>query len=249
MVNRLNSPSNVCMLIHGFSGGPYEVEPLARHLQEKGWDPIVPTLPGHHNELLELGSVGHQDWLSALEVEAQKAEKKAQGEFDLIGFSMGGLLSAYLANRFRIRRLVLLNAAVYYVSPVRFIKHTWRRINERNYEDFRRIKKIPWSATLEFLKLVKLLKPEFSRIQAPTLIIQGRQDPIIHPYSGGYIAAQVKAEKELVFFPKSKHMICWEEECELLFWKVHQFLNQTRKPEHKLGSNCSPSEEGDLILE
>ncbi|WP_345739448.1 hypothetical protein [Virgibacillus salarius] len=34
-----------CLVIHGYTGGPYEVEPLANYLQENtNWHVEVPTL-------------------------------------------------------------------------------------------------------------------------------------------------------------------------------------------------------------
>lgn len=223
-MEKIDKPK-VCLLIHGFTGGPYEIQPLAEYLKKQGWYTVTPTLPGHRDDLKGLGTVTQEDWVAAMESAAKQTTEAAQGEFDLVGFSMGGLLAAYLANRFPVRRLILLNSAVYYVSPVRFFKYSWERINERRFDDFSRLKKVPLSSTMEFIKTVRKLKSEYKKLEVPTLIIQGRQDPIIHPYSGGYIASQIKTKKELVFFPKSKHLICWEEDSHLLFGKVHQFLD------------------------
>ena len=42
------------LCIHGFTGGPYEVQPIADYLEKNtDWKIVVPTLPGH-GETLEL---------------------------------------------------------------------------------------------------------------------------------------------------------------------------------------------------
>ncbi len=84
-----------CLLLHGFTGGPYEVMPLAEHLREQGFHCHVPTLPGHDQGLKGLGDVTWRDWLRAAAREADRLARQF-GEIEVVGFSMGGLLSAYL---------------------------------------------------------------------------------------------------------------------------------------------------------
>ncbi len=87
-----------CLLIHGYTGGPHEVEPLAAYLREHtDWDVEVPTLPGHGVNL-ELDNVTHTAWLAAAEDALKNMQEKADKLY-LIGFSMGGMIAAYLASR------------------------------------------------------------------------------------------------------------------------------------------------------
>ncbi|WP_243633183.1 alpha/beta hydrolase [Paenibacillus xerothermodurans] len=215
-----------CLLLHGFTGGPYEVTPLADHLAELGMTCHVPVLPGHDPELRTLGQVSWRDWLEGASQEADRLTKR-HGRIDLVGFSMGGLLAAYLANRFPVRRLVLLNAAVFYFSPQRFIKDIRRRIKLRDWAFWDwKIKKTPLPATLQFVTLNRRMRPELSKIEVPTLIAQGARDPIIHPKSAIYLYQHVKGEKELHVFPNTRHMICLEPEAPIVFAAVAQFLDK-----------------------
>ncbi len=215
-----------CLLLHGFTGGPYELEPLARHLRSRGWVCSVPTLPGHGGTPGMLGKARRGDWLDAASKLARLLSERYES-IDLVGFSMGGLLAAYLTNRFPIRRLVLLNAAVIYVSPARFVRNAVRQIRTGNTEKLRAKHETPLGAIIQFMRLVNEVKPEFSRVQVPTLVVQGDSDEIVHPRSAFYIHQKLKGEKELLVLPKSPHMICYGEDAEELFGKVEQFL---RKP-------------------
>jgi carboxylesterase len=222
----VNPTHRACLLFHGFSGGPFEVEPLAVYLKQRGWSCRVPTLPGHGVKQVQPKNVQYSDWLKAAEKEA-KALFNQYGEFDLIGFSMGGLISAYLANRYPIRRLVLLNAAVIYVSPARFIKVTLEQIKQRNWSRFRKIGRTPLRNTWQFMQLVRHLKPEISNIKTPTLIIQGDRDQVIHPYSATYIERHIQGnQKKVLLFPKSMHLICLGEEAQEVFKNVYEFLKK-----------------------
>jgi carboxylesterase len=212
-----------CLMLHGFTGGPYELTPLAEHLTGLGAICHVPTLPGHDPELRNLGQVEWNDWLEAASLEAMKLTN-LYGEIDLVGFSMGGLLSAYIANRFPVRRMVLLNAAVFYFSPLRFVKDVVRRIVTDDWTGWSKFKKTPLKATRQFVKLNKQIRPELPNITVPTFIAQGGQDGIIHPRSALYLYRQLQGEKEIEFFSGSRHMICLEPGADAVFESVERFL-------------------------
>ncbi|WP_248925560.1 alpha/beta hydrolase [Paenibacillus hamazuiensis] len=212
-----------CLLLHGFTGGPFEVEPMARYLESFGCACRTPTLPGHDPELKGLKDARWHEWIQAASGEAEYLERQ-YGTFDLVGFSMGGLIAAYLANRFAVRRLVLLNAAAIYVSPGRFVRELAERTRTWKWSDWSKAKRTPLKATGQFLRLARELRPEFSLVTVPTLVVQGGLDPIVHPRSAQYIFNRLAGEKKLVTFPESKHMICLEPEAERLFELVHQFF-------------------------
>ncbi|MFP3325017.1 carboxylesterase, partial [Planococcus sp. SIMBA_160] len=58
-----------CLCIHGFTGAPYEVEPLAQYLkQTTDWTVQSITLPGHGEEL-RLKGILYQEWIATAELE------------------------------------------------------------------------------------------------------------------------------------------------------------------------------------
>ncbi|WP_274364643.1 alpha/beta hydrolase [Paenibacillus thermotolerans] len=215
--------SRACLLIHGFTGGPYEVEPLAAHLALRGADCFTPTLAGHGGPLSELRGIPRQEWLASASAEAERIAER-YGAFDCVGFSMGGLIAAYLANRYPVRKLVLLNAAVIYISPKRFLENAIEVIRNGHVEDMRIKSETPVKAVFEFMRLVRELKPEIGLVRAPTMIVQGDRDEIVHPKSAAYLDHHMNTEKELHIFPNSRHMICLGPEAKELFEKVERFL-------------------------
>ncbi|WP_239551103.1 alpha/beta hydrolase [Paenibacillus elgii] len=224
-----NHEPRVCLLLHGFTGGPFELEPLADYLRQQGYVCVLPTLPGHDAEMRMMRGVQWQDWLNAVAVEADRLSRQ-YGAIDVVGFSMGGLLSAYVANRFPVRRLVLLNAAVIYVSPGKFIRNLAQRVRIGLREPWERPKSVSLSAPVQFMKLVRYAKQqELPRISVPTLVVQGKQDQVIHPYSARYIYDRLRGEKELLYMPHSRHMICLEPEAPQLFAAVAGFLDSSNE--------------------
>ncbi|HZG85292.1 alpha/beta hydrolase [Paenibacillus sp.] len=217
------SRNRACLLLHGFTGGPYEVEPLARHLRACGWHCVAPTLPGHGESLRALKNVRYADWLAAASAAAESLIART-GPIDVVGFSMGGLLAAHIANRYPVRRVALLNAAVYYISPMRFLRNAARQVRSDGWKGLRIKRETPPSAILEFAKLVRAVRPELYRVAQPTFIAQSEQDEIVHPRSAQYIYRAVRGEKEAVLYPNSLHMICGGPDAGLLFAHIERFF-------------------------
>lgn len=224
-MKRTGEKKRACLLLHGFTGGPYEVMPLAQELASSGWHCRVPALPGHVGSASVLDGVTCDDWIQAACGEAEELEK-TYGSFDLVGFSMGGMLAVHLAARYRVQRLVLLSAAAIYVSPRRFLRE-WaekRRAKDHSVED--RIRHTPLRATWEFMKLVRRSRPDLSRVRAPSFILQGMQDHIVHPFSARYLARRLPGDTRIMYFQESKHRICLDKESQKVIEAVKGFLSE-----------------------
>ena len=54
-----------CLLVHGFTGTPQNVRPLADYLARRGLAVSAPRMPGHGTAVQDLDATGPQDWLGA----------------------------------------------------------------------------------------------------------------------------------------------------------------------------------------
>lgn len=214
-----------CLLFHGFTGGPYEVEPLARHLRERGQLCEVPMLPWNGESRQQLHASRWEDWVQAAEMHAEQMTQ-SYGSFDMVGFSMGGLLAAYLSVRYPVRKLILLNTAVIYVSPGRLLNVIRDEWKYQRKISLIKAKSTPLLATWQFTRLVRHLKPELSQINKPTLIAQSERDQVIHPQSARYIYSKVRGQRELHWHTRSDHLICLSEDAPALFRQVSAFLEK-----------------------
>ncbi len=94
------------LLVHGFSGSPYELHLLADRLVDAGYSVALPMLRGHHQSLRTLAESTWQDWLSSAEQALLGLHRRMwettqkTPQLAVIGFSMGGLLSLELARRY-----------------------------------------------------------------------------------------------------------------------------------------------------
>lgn len=225
-----------CLCIHGFTGAPYEVEPLVEFLQKRtDWRFSVPTLPGH-GEPGSLKGIRYQQWLECAEGELKNLIETCDKVY-VIGFSMGGLIASYLAANYPVDKLVLLSAAAYYINPRQLAQDIKMMMkdtltgklpeNELFLRYKRKITETPLAATVQFRRLVSYIRPMLRQVEVPTLIAQGELDGIVPPKSAEYLYRTIGAkQKKLMLIKQSNHHICHCEENAALFSQVLDFLQK-----------------------
>jgi esterase/lipase len=223
-----------CLCIHGYTGSPEEVQPLVDFLKKRtDWEFANPTLPGH-GDRLDLAGHYYQEWLATAELALLDLMKRNDRIY-IIGFSMGGMIAAYLTAKYRIDQLVLLSAAGKYVSLPQMYKDVvemafdaWKgalRSNELFVRYQRKLKQTYFFSTFEFMKCVQFTRPFLQKVLCPVLIIQGEQDGMVPREAALFLDKEIPAhEKELVFLKRSKHLICHGDDRDELCHTVLKFL-------------------------
>ncbi len=84
------------LLIHGFSGTPGELRPLAERLAEQDYSVEAPLLAGHGGSQDELTAVTWRDWITSARQALDTLRARCETVV-LVGFSMGGAITLYLA--------------------------------------------------------------------------------------------------------------------------------------------------------
>lgn len=225
-----------CLMIHGYTGSPYEISPLANHLKENtNWKIEVPTLPGHGKNL-DLRDVSHESWIETAEKELQQLMQKCDDIY-LIGFSMGGMIASYLAAKYEVEKLVLLATAGKYLSFKQIGMDMGEILADRikgeldsnkmylHYKN--KTGHVPFKANIEFMKLVRFTRRYLKKVKTPVLIAQGQQDGMVPYKTAYYLDKEITSEeKEVVFFERSKHLICLGDDKDTLNSMVLEFLNK-----------------------
>lgn len=80
------------LLIHGFTGTPYELSSLVEPLASRGWSVEVPALPGHCTHPRDLDGVRMEDWRRFV-AGRYRALRAAHRRVAVVGLSMGGVLA------------------------------------------------------------------------------------------------------------------------------------------------------------
>jgi carboxylesterase len=100
------------LVLHGFTGNPQSMRGLAVALADAGLTVELPLLPGHGTAVADMVPTRWEDWSAA--AEAAYVELAARcASVVVVGLSMGGTLSIWLAERHpEIAGLVLVNPMV-----------------------------------------------------------------------------------------------------------------------------------------
>lgn len=136
--------AHAVLLIHGLTGTPAEMKPIAKRLTKQGFSVMCPALAGHCRAESDLRKSRWQDWYASIE-QAFEALKAEHEEVFVSGLSIGALLAIKLAaekgervaglgllsttffydgwNMPRLKRKVLLPLVLH--SPLRFFLY-WR---------------------------------------------------------------------------------------------------------------------------
>lgn len=223
-----------CLIIHGYTGGPYEVEPLRAYLAEHtDWKVEVPVLTGHGDEL-NLADVPYEVWLEDAKVALEKMQETCE-EVYVIGFSMGGMIAAYLAGNYHIDKLVLLSTARKFLSFKYLSYYVGKMIgdgfkgklqeNEMFLHYKSKIGLVPFRSNIEFMKLVHETKDYLHDIQSPVLIAQGQKDGLVPLRTVYALEDEIGSkEKEIVFFEESDHLICLGDNGPIVIEMIYDFL-------------------------
>lgn len=227
--------SVACLLFHGFSGSPAEVRPLGEYLAAQGVTVKAPLLPGHGTDPEDLRQTRWPQWIRTAETELLEMQER-YGRVHVVGFSMGGLISLYLAAHHQVAtvttlacpirladwRQVLVPLAKYFVPyyPAR-ISNPEIAAQLDSYDRF------PVATIHSLLRLARQVRKDLPRVTAPLLAVQGERDRWIAPESADYIVANTgSAVREQLLLPGRNHMVTLEHGREQVFQAVHQWISR-----------------------
>lgn len=230
----MSTRQEYCVLLHGFTGDPTELEPLSEALRDSGYQVSVPSLAGHDGTYSGLSGISFEEWIESAEKPLEKALRL--GPVHLIGFSMGALIAAILASRQPVTSLTLLSPAFHYARPELlfrqarvFVKGHFQAASEEAEYLRKRPSGFlitPPSSVVQFSAVVRRAKEVLPRVIVPICIIQGDMDEVIHPKSAQYVYDTVQSSyREIHQLPRSRHHVCLDVESDLVIDRVKAFLS------------------------
>lgn len=214
----LRGGSTGCLLVHGFTSCPLDVRPLTKHLHRNGFTVREVLLPGHGSNYQDMETYGAEDWLAAVEAELAKLQGQCPQVW-IVGFSMGGTLATLAAASNSVQGLVSIAAPIWiwprrarYAGILRFFQK-YAELGKGH--EFRfpswRYERVAVKNIADLNSLIRIAKATYTRIQVPTLIVQGSQDRTIEVRSAKYIYNKLPApDKELRVVEGGGHMLLLE---------------------------------------
>jgi carboxylesterase len=84
------------LVLHGFTGNPSSMRPIAERLAAAGYSVELPRLPGHGTTVEDMMTTTWADWSKTAEQAYDELAERCE-RVAVVGLSMGGGLAAYLA--------------------------------------------------------------------------------------------------------------------------------------------------------
>ena len=217
-----------CLVLHGFGGGVHEVANLADKLEKSGFIVSCPTLHGHSGDLKEFGNSTCEDWIESAEAALDRLETDG-GKAAVIGFSMGGLIAANLADRHDLSSVVMINTPIDYWNIPQVMINLADDLKGRKLENTRRYlqakRNSPIPSMLQFLRLLRASKPKIREIGCPVLVIQARDDDTTRISRASYIYSHVGSDrKSLRYLKEGGHVVLNSSSCDEACELVLEFL-------------------------
>jgi carboxylesterase len=233
------------LLVHGFTGTPHEMRPLAEPLAAAGFDVLGVRLPGHGAAVPgEPNDAGA--WRSAVAAGLAELEAPRSRPIVVVGLSMGALLALDIAIRepARVRAVVALSPAIKLARIPGAILRVGRlapggfrrRLLPRGQSDIRdpavrethpKSDPFPVSAALSLDSLRGAVRARIPALAQPLLIVHSRLDRTC-PLSGArWLAARARAsEVEMHVLERSGHVIPVDLEGEVAIRLVVDFVSR-----------------------
>ncbi len=244
----LGHGEDACLLLHGFTGSPWDVRPLGEALALRGLHVRAPRLPGHGTTPEAMLEVRHNHWQEAA-WEALYALRGFRRVF-VAGLSMGAMLGLRLAAGApeRVQALVLMAPAARFKGPtmavLKGLRHTgllerlkpWVRKTATDLSDPVALAEAPILPAFPSARLNDLWEVqaaallEASRVRCPTLVAVAEQDHVVDPEGGKWLAGQLTQAPEvrLVSIQEGYHIIPRDKGGPQLASEVGAFLSRVQ---------------------
>lgn len=236
------------ILVHGYKSAPREMQDLANFFNENQISTYNVRLKGHGTAPINLKDCEWIDWYQSL----QRGYCALSNKFEnlvIIGFSTGGLLTLLSASQKNIKKsklkgVVSINSALKLLDiKAKMVPgiNLWNELLHKFHietgqmqfvDDKPENPHINYSRNYlkgvnELEKLMNICKDNLYKIIQPTLVIQGKHDPIVNPISGQLIHNMISSNnKKLTILDFDNHVIVNSKNKLLVFEEIMDFLKK-----------------------
>lgn len=226
------------LVLHGFTGNPNTMRPLADAFVDAGFTVSMPRLPGHGTTVEDMATTTWADW--SAEAERAYIELAERSEtVVLAGLSMGATLACWLAAHHPDSAgLVVVNPAVlpYDIDSRAFVQAMLDagdvfapsvgsdladpEAHEPAYDS------TPLACLLSLFDAVDEVQEDLPSITCPALVMHSAQDHVVSPAAADHLAGLVGGPVERFTLERSFHVATLDYDKELLAERAVDFARK-----------------------
>ena len=230
------------LVLHGFTGTPGSMRPLADAIAAAGFSVESPLLPGHATTPSDLGTKTFSDFVNAVE-DAYATLSERTTAIVVVGLSMGGALALDLATRHHeLAGVVLINPLAEPPAPsfLELLRAAHAggsfsfpsigsdiakpRDHEGGYDE------TPIAPLLSTMEGIAELGGRLSQITSPVLMFTSRTDHVVPPTTGDFLEGALSAPVTRIMLEQSHHVATLDYDAELIATATIEFMNKVVVP-------------------
>jgi carboxylesterase len=237
------------LCLHGFTGTPFEVRPLAEGLAAHGFTVLAPALAGHCGTMDDLVCTRWPDWLASAGAALDRLQAEVGGgPVAVAGFSLGGLLALRLAHRRPqdVGTLAVMAAPLrlrpYQIGAVRALARLpalFRRgplailpklggydvVDPEMGRMNPGLAGMPVVGVASLIELGDLVRRDLPDIHVPTLVVHGELDRTVPLHDSLELLGTIGSTLvERLFLPRSGHLVIIDVERATVIEAVSRFF-------------------------
>ena len=226
------------LVIHGFTGNPQSMRPLAESCIQMGHSVEMPLLPGHGTQVDDMIATSYQDYFTSVTQSFGKLSQDCDS-VAVCGLSMGGTLAINLAlEEPSVAGLVLVNPLC--EPPAESFLEILRSTLESGIETFEGIgsdiakpgsmemayPQTPLRPLLTLFESVEKISRRLDQITIPVLLFSSTQDHVVPPSNGDLLERSVSGPIDRVLLENSYHVATLDYDAEKIVQEMTQFLTR-----------------------
>lgn len=232
------------LLMHGFTGSPVSLRPLAELLSKRGFAIEMPRLPGHGTQPRDLLPYRYADWRAEALAGLNRLRARTQ-HVVAVGLSMGGTLVLDLATTEPLAGVATINAQILDrggvvvklapliekiipIAPAKAAGLTKNDIKKGGDEDA-----YEWVAAAAGNSLVRELpkvRARLGQLRCPLLVVYSRDDHSVPPANSKAIPGLVGSKQVTVLeLLESYHVATLDHDLPLLDERIAAFAESCAK--------------------
>ncbi|SDB97250.1 alpha/beta hydrolase [Shouchella lonarensis] len=225
------------LLLHGFTGTTADVRMLGRFLQKHGYTTHAPLYRGHGVPPEKLVTYSPVDWWRDVKEGYNTLLEQGYEEIAVCGLSLGGVFSLKVGATLSVKGVIPMCAPVrprtetaMQAGMLAYAQEYKKREKKQEVLIEKEVTALAEKISLPLKQLRELMaevREQLYMIEAPTLVVQSREDEMIDVNSAEIIYEELGTDdKTLNWYEQGSHVITLSDAKDVLHEDILAFLNR-----------------------
>lgn len=225
------------LVLHGFTGNPQSVRPLADAFVAAGHTVELPLLPGHGTKVEDMVDTTWADWSAAAAAAFESLAARTERQV-VAGLSMGGSLTCWLATRHPdISGIICVNPATQVPPGMRELVQAMVDGGDEVMDGIgsdvadptspeSAYPETPLRPLLSLFDAAEEVGGDLAKVTCPVLLFTSPEDHVVSPTDSDHLAAHVAGPVERVSCDRSYHVATIDHDRDLIIERSLEFVDR-----------------------